>query len=435
VTAALAVAEAFRSAHPDGEVLIVGRTGSVEEELVPAAGFRLETILVRGWDRDSLWRNLVLPVVLLWACLRGLRVLGRFRPDVVLGVGAHAMVPCVCAAFLRRVPYVLQVSEPSGLANRLLRRGAAAACVSFPGDVFPTRRTLVTGYPVRGGFARRAPHVPPRRLLIMGGSLGARRINHAVWAALDELLARFEEVVHLTGAQGAERGAALARPGYLSISTSTDVAGLMAATDLVVGRAGLGTCAEVLAVGLPSVLVPGTFGGGHQKRNAALLQAAGAATLISDAEMSGARLLRALDQLTPERLESMANAAARLGRLNAAAAIVRVLDRVAAPARTGWPDSGGSAGSVEIGGGDVREPVREAEHAELAADLAQQVHAEVVSGVKRRPGRVPGRDVVAAPAGPLRLQHGQTGAVVQVAVHPAQLPRVGDHRVDVPLPL
>src|SRR5215471_9787894 len=151
VTAALAVAAEFRAAYPHGEVLIVGRRGGVEEIMVPEGGFPLETIHVRGWDRDSRWKNLRLPAILPAAVARGFHIVDRFRPDVALGVGAYASVPCLLAAWMRRVPYVLQVSEPSGLAHRMLRLGAAAACVTFPSDVatFPTWDTTVTGYPIR----------------------------------------------------------------------------------------------------------------------------------------------------------------------------------------------------------------------------------------------------------------------------------------------
>ena len=363
VTAALAVAAEFRAAYPHGEVLIVGRRGGVEEIMVPEGGFPLETIHVRGWDRDSRWKNLRLPAILPPALVRGLRIVDRFRPDVALGVGAHAMVPCLVAAWFRGVPYVLQVSEPTGLAHRMLRLGAAAACVSFASDVemFRTRNTTATGYPLRGGFVRRRPNVPPRTLLVMGGSLGSRRINEAVWQALDGLLARFDEVVHLTGGQDRLRGEALARPGYRPMRRTDDIAALMGSADLVVSRAGLATCAELLAVGLPAILVPGRFGGGHQKHNAARLEASGAAVHVPDRELTGQRLLRVLDGLGPSRLRAMSDATASLTRPDAARAIVRVLAEVAA-AKTAVPSGvDARAGAAETG--------REAEPLELVPDL------------------------------------------------------------------
>lgn len=336
VYAGLAVAQAFRARYPTASVLLVGRAGGIEEHVVPAAGFDLETIPIRGLDREELWPNLRLPDILPRALGRGLRTLDRFRPDVVLGVGAHAMIPCGWAALRRGVPCVLQVSEPDGLAHRMLRLGAAAACLAFEDDVpaFPTRRSVATGYPLRSGFRRRMPLVPPRRLLVIGGSLGARRINRAVWGVLDRLLGRFEEIVHLTGVQGAAEGARLGRPGYRAISTSTGVPALMDQADLVLCRAGMGTCAEITAVGLPAILVPGTFAGRHQERNATRLIRAGAATCIADDELTGDRLLEHVRGLDAARLRAMARASAALGRCDGADRIVAVIEDAAARAAT-----------------------------------------------------------------------------------------------------
>ena len=332
VLPALAVAQAFRAEHPDGALLMLGRAGGLEEQLVPAAGFDLETVQVRGWDRDAPWKNLALPWLLPTALASALRVLDRFRPDLVLGVGGYAMAPGLAAARLRGVPYVLQVFEAGGLANRMFRRWAAAACVTFQRDLeeFETPRTVLTGYPLRPGFARRTPMVPPRSLLVMGGSQGARRLNQAVWGALDRLLARFEEVVHLTGRQGEAQAAGFLRAGYRPLPFSDEVAGLMAGADLVVSRAGVGACAELTAVGLPAILVPGSFGGGHQERNASDLVAAGAAVRIADDQLSSESLLRTIEGLDDDRLRAMARASAALGRPDAAQSVVRVLEKVAA---------------------------------------------------------------------------------------------------------
>jgi len=353
---ALAVAQAFRAEHPTADLLIVGRAGGLEEQLVPAAGFALETIRVRGLNRDDPFKNLALPVVLPAAMAQGLRVVDRFKPDVVLGVGGYVMTPAIAGARLRRIPYVLHVMEAGGLANRMFRSGAAAACVTFPGDVasFGTPQTVLTGYPLRPGFERRVPSVPPGRLLVMGGSQGARRINETVWALLDQLLDRFQEVVHLTGAQGEQHAGRLLRAGYRPVAFSSDMPGLLAEADLVVCRAGVGTCAELTAVGLPAVLIPGTFGGGHQERNAAQLVGAGAAVRIRDVELTPAGLLDTLDELDASRLGAMAEASASLGRPHAARAIVRVLEEVAGLAPFP-PHGAGSSGtprrrSVRLGG-------------------------------------------------------------------------------------
>jgi UDP-N-acetylglucosamine--N-acetylmuramyl-(pentapeptide) pyrophosphoryl-undecaprenol N-acetylglucosamine transferase len=246
-------------------VLLVGRAGGPEERVVPAAGFELATVRVRGFDRDALWKNVALPVLIPMALRSALGIVDRFRPDVVLGMGGYVMAPAVAAARMRRIPYVLHEKDVRpGLATRYFAAGAAAVCTTLPGTELrlPKVRTVLTGVPLREGFEPRIPEVPPRRLLITGGSQGARRLNEATWAALDDLCARFEEVVHVAGEQGTQGVREHARERYRGLTFADDMAALMGRADLVVSRAGVGTIAEATAVGLPMVLVPGTFGGG-----------------------------------------------------------------------------------------------------------------------------------------------------------------------------
>jgi len=186
-------------------VLLVGRKGGPEEQLVPAAGYELATVNIRGLDRDAVWKNLVLPALVPAAVLEGLRIVDRFRPDVVLGMGGYVMAPAVAAARLRGIPYVLHEKDVRpGLATRIFAGGAAAICTTLPGTErrLSGYRVELTGVPLRDGFAVRTPDVPPRRLLITGGSQGARNLNQAVWSALNDLCKRFHEVIHIAGRQG-----------------------------------------------------------------------------------------------------------------------------------------------------------------------------------------------------------------------------------------
>jgi len=329
---ALAVAHAFRAEEPDGALLLVGRKGGPEERLVPDAGFDLATVNVRGLDRDAPWKNLALPAIVPMALRSGLAIVDRFRPDVVLGMGGYVMAPAVAAARMRKIPYVLHEKDVRpGLATRFFAGGAAVVCTTLPGTEarLSARRVELTGVPLRDGFAPRTPNVPPRRLLITGGSQGARHINEAVWGALDQLLQRSEEVVHVAGRQGAEGVALHARPGYRGLAFADDMPALMGEADLVVSRAGVGTIAESSAVGLPMLLVPGTFGGGHQEENAKAMVDAGAAVRIADGELNPETLVATLDSLTPERLRAMARAASVLGRRDAAKRVLAVLHEVA----------------------------------------------------------------------------------------------------------
>ena len=313
-------------------MLLVGRKGGPEERLVPAAGFELATVNIRGLDRDAVWKNLALPALVPASLRAGLRIVDRFRPDVVLGMGGYVMAPAVAAARVRRIPYVLHEKDVRpGLATRIFAGGAAMICTTLPGTEkrLGGRRVTLTGVPLREGFMPRTPDVPPRRLLVTGGSQGARNLNQAVWSALDELCGLFEEVVHVAGRQGAAGVTQHRNTRYKGMAFTDDMAGLMSQADLIVGRAGVGTIAEAAAVGLPMILVPGTFGGGHQEENAAAMVEAGAAVRLGDAELSGPRLVATIAGLDGDRMRAMAKASAAAGRRDAAERVLAVLHEVA----------------------------------------------------------------------------------------------------------
>src|ERR1700704_1458487 len=152
---ALAVARAHRAEEPEGPVLLVGRTGGPEERLVPAAGFDLATVNIRGLDRDAVWKNLALPYLVPAALRAGLRIVDLYRPDVVLGMGGYVMAPAVAAARMRGIPYVLREKElRPGLATRIFAGRAAAICTTLPGTEkrLKSNRVELTGVPLREGF-------------------------------------------------------------------------------------------------------------------------------------------------------------------------------------------------------------------------------------------------------------------------------------------
>ncbi len=326
------MARAFRVEEPGGALLLVGRVGGPEEKLAPEAGFELETVRIQGLDRDAVWKNAALPAVIPAALRSGLRIIDRFRPDVVLGMGGYVMAPAVAAARIRGIPYVLHEKDVRpGLATRMFAGAAAAVCTTLPGTEkrLKTRRVVQTGVPLREGFQPRRPLVPPRSLLVTGGSQGARNLNLAVWGALEELTARFDEVVHVAGRQGATGIAEHQRDRYRGLTFTGDMALLMSSADLIVSRAGVGTIAEATAVGLPMVLVPGTFGGGHQEENAAAMADTGAASVIKDADLNPRTLVATIAGLDGARLDSMAKGSAAAGRRDAAQRVLNVLREVA----------------------------------------------------------------------------------------------------------
>ena len=345
----------------------VGSRRGLETRIVPEAGFTLTALPGRGIARKLTLRNVAAVVGLCAAIVEAIVRMASWRPAVVVGVGGFASVPAVVAAIVWRVPLVVaeQNAVPS-VANRLGSRFARAAAVPFPDVDLP--RAVWTGNPVRSAVNRvdrsagrdtacqRLDVDPARKLLcVFGGSLGARRINEALFAALGDWRDRGDLTIrHITGERDyAELKARVtAHPGLetgLSMTTietlkadddlvlqlvefEHDMASVYAASDLVVCRAGASTVAELTIAGVPAILVPlpGATGD-HQTANARVLAQTDAARVVPDSELDGDRLRLEVDALLGDepRLGSMSAAAKAQGRPDAAAAVVDLLERYA----------------------------------------------------------------------------------------------------------
>jgi UDP-N-acetylglucosamine--N-acetylmuramyl-(pentapeptide) pyrophosphoryl-undecaprenol N-acetylglucosamine transferase len=259
---------------------------------------------------------------------------------VVIGVGGYSSGPVVLAAATRRIATVLlEQNAVPGLTNRLLARVVSAAAVTFESTrEYFGRRGFVTGNPVRSEFFDPAPAESaggPPRILIFGGSQGAHAINMAMVEAAPRLAARRGglAITHQTG----ERDLEQVRDGYRRAGLEARVEPFlftmdreMKQADLVVCRAGATTLAELTAAGVPSLLVPlPTAADDHQRKNAEVLVAGGAADMIAQRDLTGARLADRVEALIAdrERLRGMSQAARRFARPDAARAIVeRVLE-------------------------------------------------------------------------------------------------------------
>ncbi|MHB1837936.1 MAG: undecaprenyldiphospho-muramoylpentapeptide beta-N-acetylglucosaminyltransferase [Solirubrobacteraceae bacterium] len=321
VVPALAVADALRA---DGaEVVFVGGERS-ERELVPAAGYELRSLTIRPLPRRR-------PVAAARAIATDLRaatqardLIAQLRPAAVLGAGGYAAGPVGLAAALARVPLVLMEADGHlGITNRLLAPWARRVClaVPIPGRAGPRYR--VTGRPVpepasdRGAArARFAIAEDERCVLVFGGSQGARSIN---LAALDAFAGAAFHVLHAAGERDLDQ---LQSPGphYDLRGWIPDLRDAIAASDLVVARAG-GSVWEVAAHGRPMVLIPYPYSSGaHQERNAELLVREGAAVVIEDRVLTGPRLAQEVGRLLadPGRMTAMGRAAASLARPHAA---------------------------------------------------------------------------------------------------------------------
>ncbi len=330
----IAVARELLRRQPATTVTFAGTARGIEARVVPREGFELDVIRSAGLKGTSAGARIRGLLLLPLSAVDAWRVLSRRRPGLVIGVGGYSSGPVVLAGALRGVPtLLLEQNAVPGLTNRLLSRVVSAAAVTFESTlVYFGRRGFVTGNPVRPEFFGGSLRPDGRRpgVLIFGGSQGAHAINVAMVAAAPRLAVHpgGVAITHQTG----ERDVELVRTGYQRAGLDARIEPYLfamdreiAAVDLVVCRAGATTLAELTAAGRPSILIPlPTATDDHQRKNAEVLAAAGAAEVIEQQHLTGDLLAGRIVALlgNRDRLMAMAEAARRLARPRAAADIV-----------------------------------------------------------------------------------------------------------------
>jgi UDP-N-acetylglucosamine--N-acetylmuramyl-(pentapeptide) pyrophosphoryl-undecaprenol N-acetylglucosamine transferase len=346
---ALAVAKVLRDRGVP--VVWLGVPASMEARLVPANGFPIEWLRVRGIRGKGLLAWALAPLRIAAAVLEAARVLRRVRPRAVLGAGGYVSGPGGIAAWLLRVPLLIHEQNAiPGLTNRWLARIASQVLQAFP-DTFAARvHARTVGNPVRAAVAepaaRFAGREGPARLLVFGGSLGAQRLNSMVPAALSKLdPERRPQVRHQAG----ERGIEAARAAYLDARVDAqvtpfidDMAAAYAWADLALCRAGAMTIAELQAAGLGALLVPLPIAtDDHQTKNAEAMVRLGAGRVLQERAMTADTLSAAIGELTGDRGRMLAMAVAARGAAvgDAAVRVAELCLRAGAPA-AGPPAAG-----------------------------------------------------------------------------------------------
>ena len=334
----IAVADELVRRDPGTRVVFVGTPRGLESRLVPQAGYELELLPIRPLNAVGFGRLVLGLVTLPWAMWRALVLVLRLRPAAVLGIGGYAGGPVVLLAALLGVrTVILEPNARPGFTNRVLRPFVrAAACAYDETRAGFGKKGVVTGNPVREGFARlpRRDHRHPLTLLVFGGSQGSRVLNEALVEALPHLPGPERlRIVHQTGERMREDVATAFAANGRAASTEVvafldDMVERMSGADLVLSRSGATTCAELTAGGRAAVLVPfARAADDHQRTNARALEGAGAARMIEEKDLGGERLSGEIGALVdePSRIAAMEEAARRLGRPDAAA---RVADLV-----------------------------------------------------------------------------------------------------------
>jgi len=324
---ALALARLLRA--KSYEVIWLGTRRGLEARIVPADHFRIEWLSVGGLRGKGAITLLAAPFRLALALFQALRVMWRHRPLVVVGLGGFVTGPGGVAAWLTGRPLVIHEQNAiAGFTNRCLARIARQVLVAFPGAFAQNVKTQVIGNPVRQDIAaaslpaaRFAARSGPIRLLVIGGSLGAVKLNSTVPLAIVKLAGTLEfDIRHQAGARWAEA----AQKSYADAGVQgevtpfiDDMAAAYAWADLVICRSGALTVSELAAVGVGAVLVPFPAAvDDHQTHNARYLVNEGAAVLIADRDLTAESLASELQKLCASRanLLAMAERARRLAR-------------------------------------------------------------------------------------------------------------------------
>lgn len=333
----LAVAEALR--ERGWRVHWLGAPGSMESRLVPPRGFALETIDFGGVRGKGLVTIALLPLRLLRAFWQALQVVRRVKPDVVVGLGGYISFPGGMMGVLAGKPLVLhEQNSVAGMANRVLAGVADRVFTAFP-NVF--KKAEWVGNPLRTPFLQQAAPAErfagrsgPLRLLVVGGSLGAKALNDVVPQAL-ALLPKVQQpqVTHQSG----EKQIDALRANYIAAGIHAeltpfidDTAQAFADADLIVCRSGASTVTEIAAVGAAALFVPFPSAvDDHQTTNARFLVDADAAWLVPQTELTPQRLAQTLQTVQREQLLAMATQAKQMQKTDAVAAVVSACEQLA----------------------------------------------------------------------------------------------------------
>jgi len=312
---AVSIANAIKALRPDAKILFVGALGRMEMQRVPAAGYEIKGLPIRGLFRP-LWKpaNVMVAIDYLRSKWMARNILRQFRPHVAVGVGGYASSATLAAAYSQGIPCLVQEQNSyAGLTNKRLAGKAEKFCVAYEGmeRFFPKNKILLTGNPVRQSLldttmtrdqaVQTLGFDPSRKtVLLVGGSLGARTINESVLQHLDLVRGSDVQFLWQTGkyysAEIRDRLKGEEIPNLKVTDFITDMGVAYRAADLVISRAGAGSISEFCLLGKPVILVPSpNVAEDHQTKNALALVNKHAALYVKDSEAPDKLLQLAID--------------------------------------------------------------------------------------------------------------------------------------------
>jgi UDP-N-acetylglucosamine--N-acetylmuramyl-(pentapeptide) pyrophosphoryl-undecaprenol N-acetylglucosamine transferase len=298
---AIAIADALKANEPGMEILFIGAKGRMEMEKVPDAGYQIKGLWISGLQRRITLKNLAFPFKVIFSLVMADRIIARFKPDVVIGVGGYASGPTLRTAIIRKIPTLIQEQNSfPGITNKMLSKKVDKICVAYDGmeKFFPSGKIILTGNPVRkdilsqGNRTEALEHFnldkKKKTVLIIGGSLGAGTINNSVLQYLDQQTG--EEPIQLLWQTGKHyfdhiksNPKTLSREDVFIYSFIDRMDMAYAAADIIISRAGAIAISELCVVGKPVILIPSpNVAEDHQTKNAETLVRKSAALMLKD---------------------------------------------------------------------------------------------------------------------------------------------------------
>lgn len=336
---AIAIANALKQRFPDAEFLFVGAQDKMEMQKVPQAGYSIQGLWIAGLQRKLTLQNMMFPFKLLSSLWKSRRILNRFQPDVVIGTGGFASGPLLQMANSKGIPTLIQEQNSyPGITNKLLSKKANVICVAYENleRFFPKEKIVFTGNPVRQDLLELSDKreegqtyfkLDPNKktLLVLGGSLGARRINQLIAKELDFLLEQGVQVYWQCGKLYFDEYKHWNEKPNVQVTAFIDRMDLIyAAADVVISRAGASSVSELCLVGKPTLFIPSpNVAEDHQTKNAKAIVDKGGALLLRESELEERFESTFADLIQNETLQQQLSSVMKpLGKPNATLDIV-----------------------------------------------------------------------------------------------------------------
>ena len=298
---AIAIANELKVRFPDAEILFVGANDKMEMQKVPQSGYKIIGLWIAGLQRKLTLQNAMFPIKLLSSLFKSRKIIKNFKPDVVIGTGGFASGPLLQMANMFNIPTVIQEQNSyPGITNKLLSKKANKICVAYENleRFFPTDKIILTGNPVRQDLleidSKRNEALEyfkldktKKTLLILGGSLGARRINQLIAKEIDFITNQNVQVIWQCGKLYFDEYSKITVGADIQVNAFIDRMDLVyAASDFVISRAGASSVSELCLVGKPVIFIPSpNVAEDHQTKNADAIVSKNGALILKESEL------------------------------------------------------------------------------------------------------------------------------------------------------